>query len=164
MCYTIFDGYYVEVVMCSVIGALLMTCWGKRLIYNLEKMGDSAFVVKRTSVVVKDDFSLLKRDSKRSWTDWKEKRRGPVMENALFWNSFMSPFSWNINLVPTCICRPTLYHREYILVSQPEKVRIVTGKRCPKNDYALSNEFPENWQQIKTRSRSSDVFLKLSRS
>ena len=59
MCYTVFDGYYVEVAACTIIGAVWMTVWGRGVIKNLEKMHLDAFAVREPSTTVENDVPLM---------------------------------------------------------------------------------------------------------
>jgi len=46
MCHTVIDGFYVEVITCSLIGALWLF-WGKKQIFELEKLETGASIVKQ---------------------------------------------------------------------------------------------------------------------
>jgi len=57
-CYTKFDGFYVESILFTALGTLWLW-WGKREIYELQKLPSAAWIVERKKAVVLNDEKLL---------------------------------------------------------------------------------------------------------
>ena len=57
-CYTVFDGYFSETILATVIGALWL-CWANKQIRKLEKLDSSSWITQKKRLnPVKDELLL----------------------------------------------------------------------------------------------------------